>query len=30
MKILMLLTSHADRGESGNKTGFWLEDFVAP
>lgn len=30
MKILMVLTSHADLGDTGHKTGFWLEEFVAP
>lgn len=30
MKILMVLTSHSDMGNSGNRTGFWLEEFVAP
>lgn len=30
MKILMVLTSHSAMGDSGNKTGFWLEEFVAP
>ncbi len=30
MKILMVLTSHATLGDSGAKTGFWLEEFAAP
>lgn len=30
MKILMVLTSHAELGETGHKTGFWLEEFAAP
>ena len=30
MKILMVLTSHADFGTSGRKTGFWMEEFAAP
>ena len=30
MKILMVLTSHDQLGNTGRKTGFWLEDFVAP
>ncbi len=30
MKILMILTSHAELGETGAKTGFWLEEFAAP
>lgn len=30
MKILMVLTSHADLGDTGEKTGFWLEEFAAP
>jgi putative intracellular protease/amidase len=30
MKILMVLTSHDKLGDSGRKTGFWLEEFVAP
>ncbi|PZX36751.1 putative intracellular protease/amidase [Roseinatronobacter thiooxidans] len=30
MKILMVLTSHDQLGESGKKTGFWLEEFAAP
>ncbi|HEY1811768.1 MAG TPA: type 1 glutamine amidotransferase domain-containing protein [Kofleriaceae bacterium] len=30
MKILMILTSHDELGATGKKTGFWLEEFVAP
>jgi putative intracellular protease/amidase len=30
MKILMVLTSHDRLGETGQKTGFWLEEFAAP
>jgi putative intracellular protease/amidase len=30
MKILMVLTSHADLGNTRKKTGFWLEEFAAP
>lgn len=30
MKILMILTSHDELGDTGNKTGFWLEEFAAP
>jgi putative intracellular protease/amidase len=30
MKILMVLTSHDQLGTSGQKTGFWLEEFAAP
>ena len=30
MKILMVLTSHDKLGNTGRKTGFWLEEFVAP
>ncbi|MCQ3829770.1 type 1 glutamine amidotransferase domain-containing protein [Microbulbifer elongatus] len=30
MKILMVLTSHAQLGDTGEKTGFWLEEFAAP
>lgn len=29
-KILMVLTSHADLGNTGEKTGFWIEEFAAP
>ena len=30
MKILMVLTSHDQLGNTGRKTGFWLEEFAAP
>lgn len=30
MKILMVLTSHDQLGDTGQKTGFWLEEFAAP
>jgi putative intracellular protease/amidase len=30
MKILMVLTSHDQMGDTGHKTGFWLEEFTAP
>ena len=30
MKILMVLTSHDQLGNTGAKTGFWLEEFAAP
>lgn len=30
MKILMVLTSHDALGNTGRKTGFWLEEFAAP
>ena len=29
-KILMVLTSHDQLGNTGAKTGFWLEEFAAP
>ena len=29
-KILMVLTSHSALGDTGKKTGFWLEGFAAP
>ncbi len=29
-KILMILTSHDRLGQTGQKTGFWLEEFAAP
>lgn len=29
-KILMVLTSHDQLGDTGHKTGFWLEEFAAP
>ncbi|MDO8652607.1 MAG: type 1 glutamine amidotransferase domain-containing protein [Undibacterium sp.] len=30
MKLLMVLTSHDHLGNTGEKTGFWLEEFAAP
>lgn len=30
MKIVMVLTSHDQLGNTGHKTGFWLEEFAAP
>ena len=30
MKILMVLTSHNQLGDTGRPTGFWLEEFAAP
>ena len=30
MKILIILTSHDQLGETGKKTGFWLEELAAP
>jgi putative intracellular protease/amidase len=30
MKILMVLTSHDQLGNTGRPTGFWLEEFAAP
>lgn len=30
MKILMVLTSHDQLGNTGRETGFWLEEFAAP
>jgi putative intracellular protease/amidase len=30
MKILMVTTSHDQLGNTGRKTGFWLEEFAAP
>ena len=29
-KILFVLTSHGDLGNTGEKTGFWIEEFAAP
>jgi len=29
-KILMVLTSHSELGNTGQKTGFWVEEFAAP
>ena len=30
MKVLIILTSHDKLGNTGKKTGFWLEEFAAP
>jgi putative intracellular protease/amidase len=30
MKILIVLTSHSALGDTGQKTGFWIEEFAAP
>lgn len=30
MKVLMVLTSHDQLGDTGEQTGFWLEEFAAP
>jgi putative intracellular protease/amidase len=30
MKVLIVLTSHDQLGDTGQKTGFWLEEFAAP
>jgi hypothetical protein len=30
MKILMVLTSHDQLGDTGRKTGFWPEEFADP
>ncbi|MFC5272254.1 type 1 glutamine amidotransferase domain-containing protein [Adhaeribacter terreus] len=30
MKVLMVLTSHDKLGDTGEKTGFWIEEFAAP
>lgn len=30
MKILLVLTSHDELGNTGHKTGFWLEEFATP
>jgi len=30
LNILMVLTSHDQLGDTGHKTGFWLEEFAAP
>ncbi len=30
MKILIVLTSHSALGDTGKKTGFWIEEFAAP
>jgi len=29
-KVLMVITSHSDLGDTGDKTGFWVEEFAAP
>ena len=29
MKILIVLTSHSELGDTGKKTGFWVEEFTA-
>ncbi len=30
MNILIILTSHSELGETGKKTGFWIEEFATP
>jgi putative intracellular protease/amidase len=30
MKVLIVLTSHSQLGNTGHKTGFWIEEFAAP
>jgi putative intracellular protease/amidase len=30
MNVLIVLTSHAELGNTGEKTGFWLEEFASP
>jgi len=30
LKIVIVLTSHADLGDTGKKTGFWLEELASP
>lgn len=30
MKVLMVLTSHDQLGDTGRRTGFWLEELAAP
>jgi len=30
LNVLMVLTSHYELGDTGEKTGFWLEEFAAP
>jgi putative intracellular protease/amidase len=30
MKILIVLTSHSELGDTGKRTGFWVEEFAAP
>ena len=29
-KVLFVLTSHEDLGDTGEKTGFWIEEFASP
>ena len=30
LRVLIVLTSHSDLGNTGEKTGFWIEEFAAP
>ena len=30
MKVLIVLTSHGILGNTGEKTGFWIEEFATP
>lgn len=30
MKVLIVLTSHGELGDTGKRTGFWVEEFAAP
>ena len=30
MEVLIVLTSHSELGNTGHKTGFWIEEFAAP
>jgi putative intracellular protease/amidase len=30
MKVLFVLTSHSELGDTGEKTGFWIEEFASP
>ena len=30
MKVLIVLTSHSALGNTGEKTGFWIEEFATP
>ncbi|MGE8302152.1 MAG: type 1 glutamine amidotransferase domain-containing protein, partial [Sphingobacterium paramultivorum] len=30
LKVLVVLTSHDQLGDTGEKTGFWIEEFAAP
>ncbi len=30
MKVLIVITSHDQLGDTGRKTGFWLEELAAP